>query len=66
MGCWPGSFSPCWGFIGLDLKEFFEMKFIGTLAAYDLIVCALLAWYLMWHVVCGEAGINLPLGKAWL
>jgi hypothetical protein len=25
-----------------------------------------LAWYLMWHVVCGEAGINLPLGKAWL
>jgi len=54
------------GFIGLDLKEFFEMKFIGTLAAYDLIVCALLAWYLMWHVVCGEAGINLPLGKAWL
>ncbi len=54
------------GFIGLDLKEFFEMKAIGTLAAYDLIVCALLAWYLMWHVICGEAGINLPLGKAWL
>ncbi|MGD0828559.1 MAG: acetate uptake transporter [Desulfobaccales bacterium] len=54
------------GFIGLDLKEFFEMKFIGTLAAYDLIVCALLAWYLMWHVICGEVGINLPLGGPWI
>ncbi len=42
------------------------MEVIGTLAAYDLIICALLAWYLMWHVICGEAGINLPLGKAWM
>ena len=53
------------GFIGLDFKEFFKMEVIGTLAAYDLIICALLAWYLMWHVICGEVGINLPLGKAW-
>ena len=54
------------GFIGLDLKEFFGMAAIGTLAAWDLIVCALLAWYIMWHVICGEVGINIPLGKAWL
>jgi len=54
------------GFIGLDLKEFFEMAAIGQLAAWDLIICALLAWYLMWHVICAEAGINLPLGKPWL
>jgi succinate-acetate transporter protein len=53
------------GFIGLDLKEFFGMAAIGKLAAWDLIVCALLAWYLMCHVVWAEAGINLPLGKAW-
>jgi succinate-acetate transporter protein len=54
------------GFIGLDLKEFYEMAAIGQLAAWDLIVCALLAWYLMWHVVCGEVGIKLPLGSAWI
>jgi len=54
------------GFIGLDLKEFFGMATIGTIAAWDLIVCALLAWYLMWHVVCAESGINLPLGPPWM
>ena len=54
------------GFIGLDLKEFFGMTVIGLIAAWDLIVCALLAWYLMWHVICAEAGINLPLGPAWI
>jgi succinate-acetate transporter protein len=54
------------GFIGLDFKEFFGMKGIGTLAAWDLIVCALLAWYLMWHVICAEVGINLPLGPPWI
>jgi succinate-acetate transporter protein len=54
------------GFIGLDLKEFFGMATIGTIAAWDLIACALLAWYLMWHVICAEAGINLPLGPAWI
>ena len=54
------------GFIGLDLKELAGNKLAGTLAAYDLIVCALLAWYLMAVAVYKESGINLPVGKAWL
>jgi hypothetical protein len=54
------------GFIGLDLKELAGSAAIGTLAAWDLIVCALLAWYLMAHVVYAEAGIHLPVGPAWI
>ncbi len=54
------------GFIGLDIKELAGSKLAGTLAAYDLIVCALLAWYLMAVTVYEESGIKLPVGKAWL
>ncbi|SMC16539.1 hypothetical protein SAMN02746041_00105 [Desulfacinum hydrothermale DSM 13146] len=54
------------GFLGLDVKELAGSKAIGTLAAWDLIVCALLAWYLMAHVIFAEAGINLPVGKPWI
>jgi len=53
------------GFIGLDLKELAGAERIGTLAAWDLILCALLAWYLMAHIVYAEAGIRLPLGGPW-
>jgi hypothetical protein len=54
------------GFIGLDFKELAGNQLLGTLAAWDLILCALLAWYLMAHVVFEEAGINLPVGKPWI
>ncbi len=54
------------GFLGLDIKELAGNKFIGTLAAWDLMVCAFTAWYLMAHVVFEHAGINLPVGKPWL
>jgi len=54
------------GFTGLDIKELAGNKMIGTLAAYDLIVCALLAWYLMAHVIYAEVNINLPVGKPWI
>ena len=54
------------GFIGLDFKELAGNQILGTIAAWDLIVCALLAWYLMAHVVFAEAGINLPVGKPWI
>lgn len=53
------------GFIGLDLKELAGSKGIGTLAAWDLIVCAGLAWYLMAHIIFADFGIRLPLGKPW-
>jgi len=54
------------GFIGLDFKELAGAEAIGTLAAWDLILCALLAWYLMAHIVYADAGIHLPLGRPWL
>jgi uncharacterized protein len=54
------------GFIGLDFKELAGNQLLGTIAAWDLILCALLAWYLMAHVVFEEAGINLPVGKPWI
>lgn len=53
------------GFIGLDLKELMGSKLAGTLAAWDLIVCALLAWYLMAVTIYAESGITLPVGKPW-
>ncbi len=54
------------GFIGLDLKELAGTQRAGTLAAWDLIVCALLAWYLMAVAIYAESGINLPVGKPWI
>jgi succinate-acetate transporter protein len=54
------------GFIGLDFKELAENKELGTFAAWDLIVCALLAWYLMAQIIFAECGVKLPVGKPWL
>lgn len=54
------------GFIGLDFKELAGNKGLGTLAAWDLIVCALLAWYGMAVAVYGEVGIKLPVGPPWI
>ena len=54
------------GFIGLDLKELVGSQAAGTFAAWDLIVCALSAWYLMAVAVYAESGIKLPVGKPWM
>lgn len=51
------------GFMGLVVKEFWAHELIGKLAAYDLILCALLAWYNMTQIIYEESGIKLPLGK---
>ncbi len=53
------------GFLGLTLKDFTGNAFFGTLAAWDLMICAFSAWYLMAHVVFADTGVNLPVGKAW-
>jgi uncharacterized protein len=53
------------GFIGLDLKELEGMEAVGTFAAWDLIVCALIAWYLMAKVFFAEVGVDLPAGSPW-
>ncbi|MBJ6802724.1 acetate uptake transporter [Geomonas propionica] len=54
------------GFIGLDVKEFTGSALAGTFAAYDLLVCAFSALYLMAVAVYAESGINLPVGEPWL
>ncbi len=54
------------GFIGLDIKEFTGNAAAGTFAAYDLILCAFSALYLMAVGVFAEAGIALPVGAAWI
>ncbi len=52
------------GFIGLDFKELASSEILGNFAAWDLIVCALLAWYIMAHAVLAEVGVHLPVGRA--
>lgn len=54
------------GFIGLDVKEFTESAAAGTFAAYDLLVCAFSALYLMTVAVYAESGIKLPVGAPWI
>lgn len=54
------------GFFGLDIKVLENNALAGTLAAWDLILCGLLAWYLMAHLVFADSQINLPIGRAWI
>ncbi|MGC9196070.1 MAG: acetate uptake transporter [Syntrophobacteraceae bacterium] len=53
------------GFIGLDLVFLEGMKQVLTFTAIDLTVCALLAWYMMAHVIFLQVfGRNvLPVGS---
>ena len=54
------------GFLGLVIKEFTGSQVIGKLAAWDLIICGLAAWYGMASAIYEEAGIILPAGPAWI
>ena len=54
------------GFIGLDVKEFTGSALAGTFAAYDLLICAFSALYLMAVAVYAESGITLPVGEPWI
>ena len=54
------------GFIGLDIKEFTGSAAAGTFAAYDLLLCAFSALYLMTVAVYAESGIKLPVGDPWI
>lgn len=53
------------GFIGLDLVFILGMKSVMVITAWDLIACALLAWYMMAHVIFLQVfGRNiLPVGS---
>jgi len=54
------------GFVLLDISHLGGSAAFTTIAAIDLIICALGAWYLMAHAVFAPLGINLPVGKPWL
>ncbi len=54
------------GYFFLDIKELGHSNAAGVIAAYDLIVCAILALYLMMATVAGESGMNMPIGKPWI
>jgi succinate-acetate transporter protein len=55
------------GFIGLDLVTLAHMN-VMKITAYDLIICAFAALYMMAHVVCLQVyGRNvLPVGQPWV
>lgn len=55
------------GFILLDLAHFGYPQ-LTKVAGYELMVCALSAWYMMAHVIYGQVfGRDiLPVGKPWL
>jgi uncharacterized protein len=56
------------GFIGLDLVFLGDMKGLLVITALDLVACALLAWYMMAHVIFRQVyGRDvLPGGKPWV
>lgn len=55
------------GFVLLDIGHLVPgAEIFNTIAAYELLVCALAAWYLMAHVILSPLNINVPAGKAWI
>ncbi len=54
------------GFILLDIGHLGGGNAWNKVAAWELLVCALSAWYLMAHVILAPLGLNLPAGKPWM
>jgi uncharacterized protein len=56
------------GFILLDVAHFTTLTQATAWAGYDLIVCALAAWYMMARIILNEIYGRelLPAGKAWV
>jgi uncharacterized protein len=55
------------GFILLDIGHLVPgAEIFNKIAAVELIGCALVAWYLMIHVIYTPLKINVPSGKAWV
>jgi len=55
------------GFVLLDIGHLVPgAEIFNKIAAVELIVCALCAWYLMAHVILTPLKINVPAGKAWI
>ena len=54
------------GFILLDLGHLGAGDVWNKIAAWELIVCAASAWYLMAHVILTPFKVNIPVGKPWV
>lgn len=54
------------GFILLDISHLGGSSVFTKLAAFDLIICAFTAWYLMAHAIYAQVNIKLPVGKVWI
>jgi succinate-acetate transporter protein len=54
------------GLVGLGVGELAAMPMAGTLAAWDLIVCAFSALYLGASTALADSGVKLPVGPAWV
>ncbi len=55
------------GFILLDIGHLVPgAEIFDKIAGGELIICALLAWYLMAHVILTPLKINVPAGKPWI
>jgi len=68
MGCWLLPFTLLLiGFILLDLAHF-GFQALTVVAGYELMLCALAAWYVMAHLIYQDVfGRDvLPVGKPWI
>ena len=55
------------GFVLLSIGHLVPgAEIMNKVAAVELIICALSAWYLMAHVILTPLRINIPAGKAWV
>jgi uncharacterized protein len=55
------------GFVLLDIGHLVPgAEIFNKIAAVELIICALIAWYLMAHVIFVPLRINVSAGKAWV
>jgi succinate-acetate transporter protein len=53
------------GYVFLDIFFLGDVSAFKTIAAIDLTICALSAWYVMAHVALGGVGIKIGVGKPW-
>jgi succinate-acetate transporter protein len=54
------------GFVLLDIFYLGGVKAWLTAGSVVLVICGLLAWYLMAHVILTPLGIKIPVGKPWM
>jgi uncharacterized protein len=56
------------GFIFLDVSHLGgpSLSFFTVVAAIDLVICALTAWYIMAHVALTPLNVTIPLGRPWV